>query len=279
MLKEQIIHYYEQCESDYRLLWDLNHSHAMHAGYWDKNTKTLRDALRRENEILAEMAHIKPGEKVLDAGCGVGGSSIFLAKNYRCHVTGITLSKKQSETAKSKAEKENKSLQVSFEVQDYSATTFPNESFDVVWAIESICHAPCKEAFIKEAHRILKPKGRLIVADGFALYPEYKDKDSRLMQRWLQGWGVQSLAMPKQFESHLLKHHFKNISYNNITENIWPSAKRLYYYSLPAILLSKIAEMVSLRSKNQTENLHSARCQYLALKQNLWQYGIFYAEK
>jgi tocopherol O-methyltransferase len=99
MRSDQIIYYYDSCETDYRLFWDLAYSQAMHAGYWDENTKTLRDALHRENEILAERAQIKPGEQVLDAGCGIGGSSLYLAQTHQCQVTGITLSAKQVETA------------------------------------------------------------------------------------------------------------------------------------------------------------------------------------
>ena len=93
----EIIQYYNTCESDYRMFWDLDRSMAMHAGFWDETTRTLTDALKRENEILAEYAQIKSHEKVLDAGCGVGGSSIFLAQHYGCKVTGITLSAHQVE--------------------------------------------------------------------------------------------------------------------------------------------------------------------------------------
>lgn len=94
-----IIDYYENCETDYRLLWDLNHSHAMHAGYWDQTTHTLREALQRENEVLADLVRINAEDRVLDAGCGVGGSSMYLAQHRGCEVTGITLSEKQVQLA------------------------------------------------------------------------------------------------------------------------------------------------------------------------------------
>ena len=77
--KQKIIQYYETCEGNYRNWWDLDRSLAMHAGFWDAKTKTLHEALINENKILASIAHIKAGDYVLDAGCGVGGSSIYLA--------------------------------------------------------------------------------------------------------------------------------------------------------------------------------------------------------
>jgi tocopherol O-methyltransferase len=279
MNKEHIIHYYETCESDYRLLWDLDHSHAMHAGYWDDQVKTLREALKRENEILAEIAHIKKGEKVLDAGCGVGGSAIFLAEHYQCEVVGITLSKKQVHTAREKSKQALVEPQPSFQVMDYTCMSFPDHFFDVVWGIESICHAVDKSLFIKEAFRVLKPGGRLIVADGFAMPYLCSVKEQYQMERWLKGWGVQALDTAQLFEKHLKDYGFKNTLFKDVTSHVLPSSKRLYLYSWPAILISKLGELAGWRSNSQTENLHSARCQYQTLKKGLWQYGIFYAEK
>lgn len=277
MKKEDIVKYYDQCEIDYKLLWDLNHSHAMHAGFWDSTTRCLRDALRRENEILADMAKIKRGERILDAGCGVGGSSLFLAEKYQCKVTGISLSEKQIKTARRKAEEHEVSSLASFEVMDYTKTQFADESFDVIWGIESICHAPDKKTFIQEAKRLLKPSGRLIVADGFA--SSFSTNQNSLMKTWLAGWGVDNLETKDQFHQYLYESGFSNVAFKNMNQQVWPSAKRLYWYSLPAIGLSRIGELVGLRTKVQTANLHSARCQYLALKKGLWEYGIFLAEK
>jgi tocopherol O-methyltransferase len=279
MQKEQIVQYYDTCESDYRLLWDLDHSHAMHAGYWDEHTHSLRDALRRENEVLAEKAEIAESDRVLDAGCGVGGSSIYLAQKYGCEVFGITLSERQVETARKKAEDSLVYPQPIFEVMDYTKTRFPDHFFDVVWGLESICHVSDKTLFIKEAARLLKKGGRLIIADGFATKPEYQGKDAKEMDRWLKGWGVESLDMVGTFKKGLQQAGFSNISFEDITPHVMPSSKRLFWYSLPAIGLSKLGELFGLRTSIQTENLYGAHCQYLTLKRGLWQYGIFLATK
>jgi tocopherol O-methyltransferase len=279
MQKDQIVHYYETCEKDYRWLWDLDYSHAMHAGYWDQHTRTLREALRRENEVLAEMAEIKNGELILDAGCGVGGSSIFLAQTYGCHVTGITLSPKQVQTAQSKAIQAGVQHQTVFQVADYTCTEFPSNTFDVIWGIESVCHAVDKRLFIKEAMRLLKPGGRLIVADGFAKDQPNTLKDQDKMECWLKGWGVKALIQANAFEDGLEKEGFEEICFYDITPHVLPSSRKLYWYSWPAIPLSKLGEWLRLRIPSQTANLHSARCQYQTLRKRLWQYGIFYAKK
>lgn len=277
MSDKHIIHYYENCEADYRFFWDLDHSHAMHAGYWDEHTRTLRQALKRENEILADLARIKEGEHVLDAGCGVGGSSIFLAKTYRCHVLGITISEKQVQTATKKAAQEGVEERASFQVRDYTCTGLPSQSFDVVWAIESVCHAHDKSLFIREAKRLLKPGGRLILADGFAGQRHGSEKDKNKMRRWLQGWGVQSLDQVEQFHHSLKEEGFGDIQFLDITKHVIPSSQRLFWVSWPAIPLSKVGEWLCLRHPSQTANLMSARVQYQTLKKGLWTYGIFSA--
>ena len=89
--RQDIIDYYDKTEISYRLWWDLNHSMGMHFGYSDHKAKTFRESVLRFNEVLAEEAAIGEGDHVLDAGCGVGGSSIYLAENYGCNVVGATI--------------------------------------------------------------------------------------------------------------------------------------------------------------------------------------------
>lgn len=182
--KQRIIEYYDSCEIDYKKFWDLNKGLAIHYGYWDETTKTFRQSLQRFNEILSEKAEIKKSDKILDAGCGVGGGSIFLAKKFGCRVTGITICKKQVKAAKINAENNNVADLVDFYEMDYMNTKFDDFSFDVVWALESVCYSD-KKRFIKEAFRILKKGGRLIIADGFASKSNYNNKESFLMRKWL----------------------------------------------------------------------------------------------
>ena len=277
--KQQIIKYYDSCEIDYKLIWNLNKSLAMHFGYWDDKTKNFSQALQRENEILAEIAKIKRTDTVLDAGCGVGGSAIFLAKKFGCRVTGITLSQNQVNSAIKNAEENKVNNFTNFKVGNFTKTDFDNNSFDVIWAIESVCHANNREKFIEEASRILKNGGRLIIADGFASKTDYDSAWKHLMTSWLNGWCINSLDTKEDFENSLKKSKFKKISYRNVTKNIMPSSRRLYFYSFPALVFGKIAEILGIRNKTQTGNIVAAHYQYKATKRNLWEYGIFYAEK
>jgi len=151
----EIADYYDQTVTHYRTFWALDQSLAIHYGIWQPGIGNFRQSLENTNRILAETAGIKQSDYILDAGCGVGGSAIYLAKQYGCHVKGITLSEKQVRLARENAEKNNLSALVSFENKDYCATGYSEGSFDLLWALESVGTAVKKGAFIKESYRIL----------------------------------------------------------------------------------------------------------------------------
>lgn len=279
MKKSKIIDYYNQSEIDYKLVWGLNKNLALHFGYWDKNTKNLSQALERENEILAKLANIKKTDLVLDAGCGVGGSSIYLAKNVGCHVLGITLVKNQVLSAKRNAHKNKVENLTEFKVADFTNTKFQSASFDVVWAIESVCHAKDKADFIKESYQLLKKGGRLIIADFFINKSKLNSEEASLMDNMAHGWAVESFANHIDFENDLKKSGFKKIKKTNASKNIFPSARKLYHRSLPGLAIGKILQFMGIRNALQNANIWTVFYQYKALKQNLWQYYIFQAEK
>ena len=103
-----------------------------------------------------------PGTTLLDVGCGIGGSSRVLAKDYGFDVTAVTISPGQVERATQLTPAE---LSAKFLVDDAMALSFPDESFDVVWSLEAGPHMPDKAVFAQELLRVLKPGGLLVVGD------------------------------------------------------------------------------------------------------------------
>lgn len=103
--------------------------------------------------------------KILDVGCGIGGTSRFLAKQFsgKASITGITLSPEQVKRANSLAILQN-ITNVQFEVMDALDMNFPDNSFDLVWGCESGEHMPDKKKYIEEMVRVLKPGGKIVVA-------------------------------------------------------------------------------------------------------------------
>lgn len=279
MNSNHIQNYFDYCHKDYKRVWHLDRCMAMHMGFWDNETKGLIDALIKENQILAKQVGINSNDRVLDAGCGVGGSSIFLAKNYGCNVTGITLSHEQVKHAKKYAETENVNELTTFLVSDYTKVPYKENSFDVIWAIESVCHANNKEDFLKESYRLLKKGGRIIVADGFQSKSPMSESEKALLKRSFKGWGVNSLEIDIAFHEFLKEQKFKCIKEQDVTSLIFKSSKRLFLLSFPAFIIHFAERLLRKRGDVEQGNVTAAFNQFISLKKGLWKYKVFYAEK
>ncbi|NEQ31049.1 MAG: methyltransferase domain-containing protein [Leptolyngbya sp. SIO4C5] len=127
-----------------------------------------KDFLRAKSDFVHEMVRwgrldqLPVGTTVLDVGCGIGGSSRILARDYGFDVTGITISPQQVRRAQQLTPS---GVSARFQVDDAMALSFPDGSFDVVWSVEAGPHMPDKAVFAKELLRVLKPGGILVVAD------------------------------------------------------------------------------------------------------------------
>lgn len=260
-------------------MWDLKRSRSLHYGYWDKSTKSFPEALLNINKVMSAKACINSSSVVLDAGCGIGGSSLWLAKNIGCHVTGISLSDRQVADANAKALEDHLSTLAIFEKKDFTNTFYPSESFDVIWAIESVCHAFNKADFTKEAFRLLKKGGRLILADFFKKdgLDEYESKQ---IKSWAEGWAIDDFETIENFQAFLQESGCENIKLENATKNIIPSALRLYRAWFPGMIAGKIYRLFHPGATAfGKKNIDTAYLQYSCLKKDLWKYYIVSAVK
>lgn len=279
--EKNVVDYYEKTFFDYFVLLRLWQHWGMHYGLFDENHKKLKDAMLNTNRILAEKAGIEQNMKVLDAGCGVGGSAIWIARNVGAHVTGINIVEQQYRKAKELAKKYGVADKTEFFIRDFRKTDFPDATFDVVWAIESVDYAEDKRDFLKEAWRVLRPGGHLVIADGFQKKEHLTPKEEELLlEKWLKHWGgIPNLATIGGFVSMMRKIGFQNIQYEDVTQNILPFSRWLYRWSLFGYPLAKILEWLGIRSKIGTGNVIGAIWQYRALQQGLWAYMIYVARK
>jgi tocopherol O-methyltransferase len=275
---KKIVDYYTHTEYSYKDSWDLNNSLAIHYGYWDEKVKNFPQSLIRMNEIMAEVVQIKATDNVLDAGCGVGGSAVYLAKNIGCSGTGITLSERQVMLATGNAKQKAVSELVNFEVMNYSATSFADESFDVVWGCESICYADDKNVFIKEAFRLLKPGGRLVIADG--MVTDFINNDHPIIRDWLTGWEVNYLETSERLQRYMHDAGFANINFKDITRYTKHSSRRLNYIYYAVKLYEWWGRITFRKAMDiKKKNIIACRKQYLGMKKKLWIYGLITAVK
>lgn len=180
----------------------------IHLGHYGSPPRK-KDFLQAKSDFVHEMVRwggldkLPSGTTVLDVGCGIGGSSRMLAREYGFSVTGVTLSSQQVRRAQELTSPE---VNAHFRVDDALALSFPNASFDVVWSVEAGPHMPDKAQFARELMRVLKPGGILVVAD-------WNQRDARqvplnwwekpVMRQLLDQWSHPAFSSIEEFSELL----------------------------------------------------------------------------
>ena len=160
-------------------LWERTWGEHMHHGYYGVNGQHRKDRRQAQIDLMEELlnwAGVSSAHTILDVGCGIGGSTLYLARKFDAQAVGITLSPVQAQRAGERAAEQGIELRawenfgeatapaVQFQVTDALSTPFPDSSFDFIWSMESGEHMPNKECFLRECYRVLKPGGTFLMA-------------------------------------------------------------------------------------------------------------------
>ncbi|XP_062846937.1 phosphoethanolamine methyltransferase isoform X2 [Trichomycterus rosablanca] len=113
---------------------------------------------------FVDLLNLRPGQEVLDVGCGIGGGDFYMAKNFGVEVLGMDLSSNMVEIAMERAVEE-KLPSVQFEVSDATKRTFSESSFDVVYSRDTILHISDKLRLFRKFNSWLKPGGKVLITD------------------------------------------------------------------------------------------------------------------
>nr|GEW17771.1 gamma-tocopherol methyltransferase [Tanacetum cinerariifolium] len=168
-LKKGIAEFYDESS----LMWENIWGEHMHHGFYDNDAVDVqlsdhRSAQIRMVEQALAFANVhddleKKPKSIVDVGCGIGGSSRYLAKKYGAECCGITLSPVQVERAQALADAQGLGDKVSFQVADALNQPFPDGKFDLVWSMESGEHMPDKLKFVSELVRVAAPGATIII--------------------------------------------------------------------------------------------------------------------
>jgi cyclopropane fatty-acyl-phospholipid synthase-like methyltransferase len=238
----------------------------MHFGYYRAGANPLRRETMLEQmnaEVLARLKLEGVAEpQLLDLGCGLGATLRSFARRLpQAWLLGITRVPWQVENAHALNQAAGCGERVRVIEGDYEETVLPSASFDGVYALESSCHAhgADKAALLAEAHRLLRPGGRLVVADGFLASDRLTNArfanvlQHRIYRKLCECWVIEQLAQLDLFRVRLEALGFTDITIEHLQMRVAPSVAHIPWVTLKFLLTDVLfgkAKMTRARWNN-----------------------------
>jgi len=214
LLKDQIVRHYDELSPFYRDVWGIH----IHHGYWSTGTETKEEAQEQLIRELASRAKIRNGSRILDVGCGMGGSAIFLSETFGARVIGITISPAQVEIGNELARRCGADVQLT--QMDAEAMAM-DERFDVVWSVEAISHLSDKPACFRSIAQVLDSGGTLVIADWFRSSIATPAQDRDILGPIERTMLVPKLEVPSVYSDYITQTGLKVTSFEDLSTNVF----------------------------------------------------------
>lgn len=247
----------------------------IHHGFYEDNER-IEAVIAQEKLIdkLVALLELKPGAKILDVGCGMGGSSLYLAEKYQAEVTGITLSDKQLKMA---YERIPDYLRSKIRFQKADAHTMENigtHSFDIVWSLESCEQFYNKELFIIQALRVLKKGGKLMIATWCADQDYYEGKKARKYLKLCRSFDLPYTPSINQY-LELITYYATIITVQDWSRNV----KKSWQYGITCLKSHSRVKLLKLGGFTGFKFIRKLNIMKEAFQTGQLRYGVFIAEK
>ncbi|WP_273565909.1 class I SAM-dependent methyltransferase [Maribacter halichondriae] len=259
-----IVDFYNEATEDYEF-WSKDYN--MHFGYLNglKTNPLKRDTMLNEMnvQVLKRLGLTKKKGLLADLGCGMGGTMRYvLEKNPELLAIGVTLSKFQA----IEGNRLLQHLKGTILKENYNRTSLASNSFDGALAIESFCHSGHNPKSFKEAYRILKPAGKLVIADAFLKKePEELCYGSALSyQKLCNHWSLEKLGTIKTVIEQLKEQGFSKVEIEDISFRVAPSVLHVPF-AIIGFTIRKLIEPGRLKR----ESLHNLKGSFYALLSGL----------
>jgi cyclopropane fatty-acyl-phospholipid synthase-like methyltransferase len=273
---KDIQQFYAATDWMFRLFEIQRGNAAMHsAGLWFEGVSNHAEAREALYRTLATRARLVPGAQVLDAGCGIGDAAGWLAQHYDAQVLGINILDEQLCRARELARAQGLAEHLHFELRDFHATGLDSNSFDLIWALESLCHSPDPAAFFAESRRLLRPGGRLIIADRFLLPGARLSNGRLLLQNWIRDWAMPALLSSSEACELAEMHGFGAIMLEDLSALVRPALAEMA--TLAESGLAGLGLLPGNSASSVRAELQGCIDQYRSFERGLWCYGLLSA--
>lgn len=262
--KIEITNFYNQATEDYKF-WSKDFN--MHFGYYIpfKTNIFKRDAMLNEmnNQVITRLQLTTNKGLLIDLGCGMGGTMRYaLKKHKKLSAFGVTLSDFQVKKGNALLKNQNGTILK----ENYNNTSFTSNAFDAAMAIESFCHSGHSKNAIQEAYRILKPNGKLVIADAFLKKPETNlcYGSHYAYKKLCNHWSLEKLETIDNMVKKLKEQGFSKIKVENVSFRVAPSVLHVPF-AIIGFTLKKLFKSKTLKR----ESLHNLKGSFYALLSGL----------
>lgn len=263
--------HYDLATPFYRLLWGPH----IHHGLWLDANATPYEAQCQLTDTLAQLAQITKSDKVLDVGCGMGGSSLRLAKQIGCHCHGVTLSPVQKRWAATSAVLKGLANRAKFQAADVETIEFGSSSFDVLWSVECTEHLYDKSAFFLKSGKWVRSGGRLAIVVWFQgsnpKTPGHQERVEELCRRFV----CPSFATVSEYSTWL-----KAAGYDRITHHDWSQhAAKTWKICRQRVQKTGVAHLAKWISREQVDFINGFDKLIEAFEEGDMEYGALIAHR
>jgi tocopherol O-methyltransferase len=274
--------YYDKLQWFYNLLARSGRGpNSLHFGLWWDDTNNIAEALTNGDRFVAQKLGIGRDDVVLDAGCGVGATSIYLAQQYGCRVIAITVSTVQVRQAKENAQRACVDHLVDFKLMDYTSMDFADATFTKAFTQESANYAVDKLDLLKELFRVLSPGGRYGSLDAYLKRDARPGREQTRYAQVIDGWGSGALERFDRFQELAALAGFSITEAGDVHRHTLKSSRTVWRSHFFSYGLVRLAYMLRMAGPELSQHYRASIAQKRLFcdEDNLIMYSYLVANK